>query len=81
MAEVRTRQCPECGTGLEDGFLGYGTGLLWHESRLRGWHRLFPFAIAEGNYIVGNWTSTGLITSIPARKCPACGTVVLLKTA
>ncbi|MFQ5857010.1 MAG: PF20097 family protein [Anaerolineae bacterium] len=75
------RWCPECGSALEDGFLGYGSGLLWHEHKLRGWRRIFLYAVPTGHFVLGSIASSPFITSVPARKCTACGTVVLPRTA
>ena len=77
MTEAGSRVCPECGSRLEDGFIGYASGILWHEQELHGWRRAFPFALAEGRFVVGNWPSTPWFRSRTARRCPACGTLVL----
>jgi ribosomal protein S27AE len=74
-------ECPECGAELQTGFVSHGSGLVWHGSALRGWKRLFPWGFATGQPIVGNWTSSGLMTSRPAKQCPVCGTIVLPRVA
>lgn len=81
MTQGITKRCPECGSALENGFLSYGSGLLWHEHKLRGWRRVFIYAMATGHFVVGNWASSGLMASKPARKCAICGTVVLPRAA
>ncbi|MHC4460096.1 MAG: PF20097 family protein [Planctomycetota bacterium] len=73
--------CPECGSGLESGFVSYGSGLVWHKTQLRGLQRVFVCAFATGRAVVGNWISTGLMTSCPAMMCETCGTVVLPRAA
>ena len=77
MAVEALMRCPECGAELKSGYLGYGSGLLWHERPLRGLVRFFPFAIATGHFVLGNRTSSGFFTSRLARKCERCGTVVI----
>jgi hypothetical protein len=69
--------CPECNSELVDGYVGYGSGILWHERKLTGWRRIFPIALLNGAFILGNWTSPGVYTFVEARKCPECNTVVL----
>lgn len=70
--------CPECNSELEDGYVGYGSGILWHKHKLKGWRRIFPIALLNGAFILGNWTSPGVYTFIKARKCSECNIVVLL---
>ncbi len=81
MTPTRIHRCPECGEDLKDGYLAYGSGLMWHEFELRGWPRMFPYPLATGHFVLGSWASPGLITSTPARKCSACGTVILPRAA
>ncbi len=81
MKDASHMTCPECGTRLEIGFISYGSGLVWHKTKLRGLKRIFIFAFAAGRPVVGNWTSTGLMTSCPAMMCDDCGTVILPKIA
>jgi hypothetical protein len=69
--------CPECGSQLEDGFIGYASGLLWHKRQPSGWQRLFPFALTTGRFVIGNWASTPWVRLKTARRCVACGTLVL----
>jgi predicted RNA-binding Zn-ribbon protein involved in translation (DUF1610 family) len=77
MTNETLHPCPECGAELENGYLGYGSGLLWHRIRLSGPARIGFVAIPTGQYIVGNWRASGFVSQVPARKCPKCGTVVL----
>ncbi len=81
MKDASHTTCPECGTRLEAGFISYGSGLVWHKTKLHGLKRVFVFAFATGRPVVGNWTSTGLMTSCSAMMCDDCGTVILPKIA
>jgi len=38
MKDASHTTCPECGTRLEAGFISYGSGLVWHKTKL---HRSF----------------------------------------
>ena len=80
MTPERISLCPECDAELDRGFFSYGSGVLWHREKLRGWQRLFPVSLATGRRIFGSWTSSGLMRSRPALLCKACGTVVLPRT-
>jgi hypothetical protein len=77
MRDTSKVKCPECETELEAGYLSLGTGLVWHKTGLRGFRRLFVYAFLTGEKIVGTWLSSGLLFSIPAKRCNACGTVVM----
>lgn len=77
MPDLFPDDCPECGAKLQFGFVSYGSGILWHKTPLRGFSRFFPIAFTTGRPIIGNWTSSGLLTSRPAKMCDSCGTVVL----
>jgi len=81
MKDASHATCPECGTKLEAGFMSYGSGLVWHKTKLHGLKRLFIFAFATGRPVVGNWMSSGLMTSRPAMICDDCGAVILPKIA
>lgn len=48
MATASVGAWPECGSRLEDGFIGYASGLLWDKRRPRGWRRLFPARVRLG---------------------------------
>ncbi len=77
MTKVPDMACPECTEKLEAGYVSYGSGLVWHKAALRGWQRIFFYAFATGQPIVGSWRSSGLMSSRRAMKCMACGTVVM----
>ncbi len=77
MNQAVLRPCPECGAELENGYIGYGSGILWHKIKLQGAARIGFVAVPTGSYIVGDWKSTGFISQVPGRKCIKCGTVVL----
>jgi hypothetical protein len=77
MINVPVMVCPECTEILESGYVSYGSGLVWHEAALHSWRRLFFYALATGQPIIGSWRSSGLMSSRRALKCPACGTIVL----
>lgn len=77
MAESHEAHCPECGGTLHDGFIGYFSGILWHDDDPEGWQRIFPFVLSVGRFVVGNAVSTLWIRSRRARKCRDCGTLVV----
>ncbi|MCW8985132.1 MAG: PF20097 family protein [Thermoanaerobaculales bacterium] len=77
MAENQKAHCPECGAALEDGFIGYFSGIRWYDKDPEGWRRIFPFVLSAGHFIVGNAASTPWIRSRKALKCRGCGTLVL----
>jgi hypothetical protein len=77
MAESHEKHCPECGATLEDGFIGYFSGIMWHDKDPVGWQRLFPFVLGAGNFTISNVASTPWIRSRKARKCRDCGTLVV----
>ncbi len=81
MNDASQTTCPECGTRLEAGFISYGSGLIWHKTKLHGLKRVFIFAFATGRAVAYNWMSSGLMTSCPAMMCDDCGTVILPKIA
>ena len=77
MTVVQKARCPECGAALEDGFIGYFSGIIWHDEDPAGWRRVFPFVLGAGRFIISNPTSTPWIRSRKARKCRNCGTLVV----
>ena len=77
MAETQKALCPECGATLEDGFIGYFSGIMWHDEDPQGLQRIFPFVLSAGRFIFSNAMSTPWIRSRKARKCPGCGTLVV----
>ena len=77
MPDTHEARCPECGATLDDGFVGYFSGIMWHEKQPTGWQRLFPFVLSTGRFVIGNWGSTPWTRCREARKCRGCGTLVL----
>jgi len=75
------KKCPQCGNIFQTGFISYGSGLVWHKTKLKGLKRLFFLAFSSGRPVVGNCLSSGLMTSYPAMLCDDCGTVLLPKIA
>jgi rubredoxin len=77
MAETQEACCPECGATLENGFIGYFSGIMWHDMKPEGWQRVFPFVLSAGRFIISNPASTPWVRSRNARKCRDCGTLVV----
>ena len=77
MTEKRLAPCPECGSALEEGFIGYFSGIMWHEEQLEGLQRTIPFVLGAADFILGSVVSTPWIRSRRASRCRACGTVVV----
>jgi len=69
--------CSLCGTALEEGFLSYGSGAVWHRTRPRGWRRLFWDAYTSGEPVFGSMASSPVVSSVPAFRCPNCAAVVI----
>jgi hypothetical protein len=69
--------CPECGASLETGFVGYFSGIMWHEEQLMALQRLFPFVLGAAQFIIGGLASTPWIRSRKALRCSVCGTLVV----
>jgi len=70
-------RCPECGAALEDGFIGYFSGIMWHDEELMGLQCLIPFVLSAAHFIIGNLASTPWIRSRKASKCRDCGTLIV----
>jgi len=77
MAGVHEMHCPECGAILDAGYIGYFSGIMWHEKELIGWQRIFPFVLSAAQFVISNAASTFWIRSREARRCPECGTLVV----
>jgi rubredoxin len=77
MAEIHEAHCPECGAPLDAGYIGFFSGIMWHEEEVMGWRRLFPFVLSTARFIISNVGSTPWIRSREARRCPDCGTLVV----
>jgi hypothetical protein len=76
MDHQNTNLCPLCGTALEEGFLSYGSGAVWHRTKPRGWRRLFWDAYTSGEPVFGSMASSPIVSSVPAFRCPSCTAVV-----
>lgn len=77
MARRRLITCPECGAVLEEGYLSSCSGSVWHPARPRGWKRVVWSAFSTGRRVFGNQSRLPLVSSVPASRCAACGTVVI----
>lgn len=69
--------CPGCGVSLEEGFLSYCSGAIWHPEKPRGWRRLFWHAFPSGKRVFGSVFSSPIVFSVAAARCPSCGAVVI----
>jgi hypothetical protein len=77
MAQMHDVNCPQCGAALESGFIGYFSGIMWHERAIVEWRRLIPFVFGAAKFIIGGIVSTPWIRSHEAWRCPARGTLVV----
>ena len=77
MSDSHEVPCPECGAPLDDGFIGYFSGIMWYDSDPRVWRRVIPFCLEAGRFIIGNVGSTPWTRTRRARQCRACGTLVV----
>ena len=80
MSDVDDARCPECGGALEDGYVGYFSGIVWSEKDPVGLQRLFPFVLGATRFIIGTWASTPWIRSRAGRRCRDCGALVIPST-
>jgi hypothetical protein len=69
--------CSLCGTALEEGFLSYCSGAVWHRTKPRGWRRAFWRAYSAGERVFGSWASYPAVSSVPAFRCPSCAAVLI----
>jgi hypothetical protein len=69
--------CSFCGTALQEGFLSYCSGAVWHRTKPRGWRRMFWNAFSSGERVFGSLVSSPLVLSVPALRCPDCAAVVI----
>jgi hypothetical protein len=69
--------CSLCGTALEDGFLSYASGAVWHRTKPRGWRRMFWSAYTSGEIVFGSVVSSPVVSSVPALRCPSCAAVII----
>ena len=77
MPDTPETHCPECGATLDDGFISYFSGIMWHEKKPIGWRRLFPFVCSAGHFIFGNAASAPWTRSREAQKYRDCETLVV----
>jgi hypothetical protein len=69
--------CSLCGTAMEEGFISYCTGAIWHREKPRGWRRAFWSAYASGERVFGSPLSSPVVSSTPAFRCPGCAAVLI----
>jgi hypothetical protein len=69
--------CSLCGTALEEGFLSYSSGAIWHRTKPRGWRRAFWSAYSSGEHVFGSFASSPIVSSVPAFRCPSCAAVLI----
>lgn len=69
--------CLFCGTGLEQGFISYVSGAIWHPNKPQGWRRAFWSAYMSGERVFGSFISSPVVSSEPALRCPGCAAVVI----
>ena len=69
--------CPHCDSELEEGYLGFASGLFWSRHALKGWRSLFPVALSFGEFVVGSLASTPWFRTRPAHRCSVCGALVI----
>jgi hypothetical protein len=62
---------------LEEGFVGYFSGVMWHQERIEGLQRMIPFILSTADFIIGTVVSTPWIRSRRASRCRDCGTLVV----
>lgn len=78
MTEYQSQlSCSFCGTDLEEGFISYGSGAIWHHTKPQGWQRAFWSAYMSGERVFGSFVSSPVISSVPALRCPSCAAVVI----
>ena len=77
MSDTHEKRCPECGAALDDGFIGYFSGIMWYDSEPWGWQSVFPFCLTAGRFLIGNAASTPWARTRKARQCRACRTLVV----
>lgn len=69
--------CPICGSELEDGFLSYGSGTVWHGEKPKGLGRFFLSAYSTGERVFGSIASYPYVFSVPGARCSECHTVLI----
>jgi len=76
-AETQGLRCQVCGSVLEDGFLSYCSGAVWHRKKPRGLGRLFSSAFWTGKPVFGTFLSSPIVSSVPAYRCSSCCSVLI----
>ena len=69
--------CPMCGTELEEGYLSYCSGAVWHRERPSGLSRMFWSAFLTGERVYGGVLSNPVVSSVSALRCPDCSSVMV----
>lgn len=69
--------CPVCGSELEEGFLSYCSGSVWHREKPRGLGRFFWSAFSSGARVFGSIASYPTVSSVSASRCSDCSSVVI----
>ena len=69
--------CPACGKTLDEGFLSYCSGAVWHRRRPTGLQRPFWSAFSSGEPVFGSLLSSPVVSSVSSYRCPECHTVVI----
>ena len=77
MDDQKPSLCSFCGTALEEGFLSYCSGTIWHRKRPQGWGRMFTSAFSTGERVFGSLISSPIVSSVPALRCPSCAAVMI----
>lgn len=75
--EQSLKQCPACSSALEEGFISYCSGAIWHRTKPRGWQRVFWNAFPSGERVFGSAASYPVVSSVPSFRCPSCAAVVI----
>ena len=70
--------CPSCNSIMEDGYLSYASGAVWHNKKPKGLGRMFWSAFSSGEPIYGSFLSMPIVSSVVAQRCPNCSCVVVI---
>lgn len=70
--------CPSCDSEMENGYLSYCSGAVWHREKPKGLRRLFWSAISGGEPVYGSLLfSLPVVSSVDAWRCPKCSCVLV----
>ena len=69
--------CSMCGAELEEGYLSYSSGAVWHREKPTGLRRMFWSAFLSGEKVYGGMASNPIVSSVSALRCPSCSSVVV----